>query len=405
MKALDAKVAEETGIRPGDRIRRVNGHPIEDELDYRFHAAGEEGATVEVQGCEGGDCRTLRLSREDVLGVDFVPMRSRRCRNRCLFCFVDQMPDGLRKSLYVKDEDYRFSFLCGNYVTLASVKDEELDRICRLKLQPLYVSVHATEQRVRNLLLGRKTSRHIMDTLRALAEGGITLHTQVVLCPGINDGSVLEKTLRDLESLYPAVASIAIVPVGLTRHRKRKGLWPIRSVRKNESKKLISKIDELQELFKVKYDDHLVFLADEFYRQADHPFPPADAYGDFPQWENGVGMVPFFYQQWERMKRRGTSWSKGGNGRIPHHNRGVCLPPGPSVRGVDGGRFRSGFAPRRGPESPVRQVCERDRPDCGARCHQAGEAPSRGRERSSRSGRDALPGGGPVPRWREHARN
>ena len=312
VKALDAGVAEETGIRPGDRIRRVNGHPIEDELDYRFHAAGEEGVAVEVQGCDRGDSRTLRLSGEDLLGVDFVPMQSRRCRNRCLFCFVDQMPDGLRKSLYVKDEDYRFSFLYGNYVTLASVKDEELDRICRLKLQPLYVSVHATEQRVRNLLLGRKTSRDIMDTLGTLAEGGISLHTQIVLCPGINDGSVLEKTLRDLESLYPAVASIAIVPVGLTRHRKRKGLWPIRSFRRNESKKLIIKIEELQEFFKVKHDDYLVFPADEFYRQADHPFPPADAYGDFPQWENGVGMVPFFYQQWERRKRRGAPRGKGG---------------------------------------------------------------------------------------------
>ena len=216
------------------------------------------------------------------------------------------MPDGLRRSLYVKDEDYRFSFLHGNYVTFSSVKDEELDRICRLRLQPLYVSVHATEQRVRNFLLGRKTSRHIMDTLRVLAEGGITLHTQVVLCPGINDGSVLEKTLRDLESLYPAVASIAIVPVGLTRHRKRKGLWPIRGVRKNEANRIIIKIEELQKLFKVKYDESLVFLADEFYRRADHPFPPADAYGDFPQWENGVGMVPLFNHQWERRKRRGA---------------------------------------------------------------------------------------------------
>jgi len=310
VEALDAKVAEKTGIRPGDWIRRVNGHPIEDELDYRFHAAGEDGATLEIQECEWGESLSVRLSREDVLGVDFVPMRSRRCRNRCLFCFVDQMPDGLRKSLYVKDEDYRFSFLYGNYVTLSSVKDEELDRICRLKLQPLYVSVHATEQRVRNFLLGRKTSRNIMDTLRVLAEGGITLHTQVVLCPGINDGSVLDKTLRDLSSLYPAVASIAIVPVGITRHRK--GLWPIRGVRKNEANRLIIKIGELQKLFKVKYDDSLVFLADEFYRQADQPFPPADVYGDFPQWENGVGMVPLFNQQWERRKRRGAPRFKGG---------------------------------------------------------------------------------------------
>jgi putative radical SAM enzyme (TIGR03279 family) len=311
VRALDAKVAKETGIRPGDRIRRVNGHPVEDELDYRFHAAGEEGATVEVHGCGGGDCRKLRLSREDVFGVDFVPMRSRRCRNRCLFCFVDQMPDGLRKSLYVKDEDYRFSFLHGNYVTLASVKDEELDRICRLKLQPLYVSVHATEQRVRNLLLGRKTSRHVMDTLRVLAEGGITLHTQVVLCPGINDGSVLENTLRDLAGLYPAVASIAIVPVGLTRYRNRKGLWPIRGVQKKDAKELILKISYLQELFKVKYDEYLVFLSDEFYRLADHPFPPADAYGDFPQWENGVGMIPLFRHQWKRRRQRGSPRKTG----------------------------------------------------------------------------------------------
>jgi putative radical SAM enzyme (TIGR03279 family) len=149
-----------------------------------------------------------------------------------------------------------------------------------------------------------------MDTLYVLAEGGITLHTQVVLCPGINDGSVLEKTLRDLAGLYPAVASIAIVPVGLTRHRK--GLWPIRGVRKKDANRIIIKIEELQKLFKVKYDNSLVFLADEFYRQADQPFPPADAYGDFPQWENGVGMVPLFNHQWERRKRRGAPREKRG---------------------------------------------------------------------------------------------
>lgn len=308
VKDLDAKVATDTGIRPGDRILRVNGRPVEDELDYRFYAAGD-AAEVDVQGAEDGGCRHLQLSRQGVLSLGFAPMRSRRCRNRCLFCFVDQMPDGLRRSLYVKDEDYRFSFLYGNYVTLASVRDEELDRICRLKLQPLYVSVHATEQRVRNFLLGRKTSRNIMRTLRALADAGITLHTQVVLCPGINDGKVLEKTVLDLSSLYPAVASIAIVPVGLTRHRERKGLSPLQAVRKKEAKEIILKIEELQNLFKLKYDKNLVFLADEFYRKANHPFPPAQAYGDFPQWENGVGMVPLFYRQWERRKRRMATWT------------------------------------------------------------------------------------------------
>lgn len=303
LEALDERVAQDTGIRPGDRILRVNGHPVEDELDYRFHMTGE-GAEVEVQKGESGGRRHLQLSREALLGLGFVPMRSRRCRNRCLFCFVDQMPDGLRPSLYVKDEDYRFSFLHGNYVTLASIRDEELERICRLRLQPLYVSVHATDQRVRNFLLGRKKSRNVMEALRVMAEAGIHVHTQVVLCPGINDGSVLEKTVLDLAGLHPAVSSIAIVPVGLTRYRESKGLWPISRVRKEEAVIIIRQISRLQEQFKLKYNNSLVFLADEFYRRAGHPFPPAEAYGDFFQWENGVGMVPLFHRQWGRRRRK-----------------------------------------------------------------------------------------------------
>lgn len=311
VRDLNAKVARDAGIRPGDRILRVDGHPVEDELDYRFYAAGGDGAQLEVQFARGGHCRQVQLSREGLLGVVFEPMRSRRCRNRCPFCFVDQMPDGLRRSLYVKDEDYRFSFLYGNYVTLASAKDEELERICRLRLQPLYVSVHATDERVRNFLLGRKSSRSILETLGKLSGAGIELHTQVVLCPGINDGEVLEKTIRDLAEFYPAVASIAIVPVGLTRHRKRKGLAPLRSVGKKDARKITIKIEELQSEFKLKYKENLVFPADEFYVKANHPFPPARVYGGFPQWENGVGMVPLFYQQWERRRRQTGVFAMG----------------------------------------------------------------------------------------------
>jgi putative radical SAM enzyme (TIGR03279 family) len=303
VKTLAPELVEETGIRPGDRILRVNEHPVEDELDFLFHASGDEGTTVEVQPADGGPCRRIGLSREGRLGLRFAPMQSRRCGNRCLFCFVDQMPDGMRPSLYVKDEDYRSSFLYGNYVTLASARDEELERICRLRLQPIYVSVHATDREVRNFLLGRKKSRPIMDSLQVLADAGITLHTQVVLCPGINDGKVLEKTVLDLAGLYPYVASIAMVPVGLTKYRKRKGLWPIQGVRKVDAKRIIHKINELKKTFKQKHDNELVFLADEFYRKADQPFPPSHVYGDFPQWENGVGMVPLFMHQWERRKR------------------------------------------------------------------------------------------------------
>jgi putative radical SAM enzyme (TIGR03279 family) len=219
----------------------------------------------------------------------------------------------------VKDEDYRFSFLYGNYVTFASLKDDDLQRICRLKLQPLYVSVHATDHEVRNFLLGRKASREIVGTLRILADAGITLHAQVVLCPGINDGGVLDKTLEDLAGLYPSVRSIAIVPVGLTRYRSEKGLWPLRGVRNRQAELIINKIGKLQRLFKARYNDRLVYLADEFYGQAGHPFPPAREYQDFPQWENGVGMLPMFYGQWEKRRRRMTTWAAKGS---PH-----CLIP------------------------------------------------------------------------------
>ena len=314
VESVDEAVAKGTGIRPGDRILRVNGNVVEDELDYRFHAS-EGRPEVEVQVARGADSWLLGLTGRDVSSLGFAPMRSRRCRNRCIFCFVDQLPDGLRPSLYVKDEDYRFSFLYGNYVTLASLKGEDLDRICRLKLQPLYVSVHATEHKVRNFLLGRRASREIVETLRILADAGIALHTQVVLCPGINDGAVLDRTLQDLARLYPAVRSIAIVPVGLTRYRREKGLWPLRGVRRKESEEIIFKIGKLQALFKQKYNDRLVFLADEFYVKAGHPFPPAREYQDFPQWENGVGMVPMFYGQWEKRRRKRTTWAPK---RSPH---------------------------------------------------------------------------------------
>ncbi len=313
VERVDETLTTGTGVRPGDRILRVNGYPVEDELDCRFYGAGD-GAEVEVERALGGMHEVLKLTTGGIESLGFAPMESRRCRNRCLFCFVDQLPDGLRPSLYVKDEDYRFSFLYGNYVTLASVKDEELERISRLRLQPLYVSVHATDPAVRNRLLGRKTSRDIMETLSLLADAGITVHTQVVLCPGVNDGTVLEKSVRDLAGLYPSVKSVAVVPVGLTRYRKQKGLWPLRSFRKEELTKIINNIEKLQEKFKVKYNDRFVFLADELYRQSNRPFPPAHEYQDFPQWENGVGMVAMFCRQWQGRNRKKSAWTmKGSN--------------------------------------------------------------------------------------------
>ncbi len=291
------------GLRPGDRIVRIDGHPVEDELDLRFHG-GDGLVRIEVERGDGGGRRGLRLDRVDLERIPFEPMKARRCRNRCLFCFVDQLPEGLRPSLYVKDEDVRFSFLYGNYVTLASVRDEEIERIARLRLRPLYVSVHATDEAVRNRLLGRKKSRPILETLGWLADRGIDFHAQVVLCPGINDGPVLERTLLDLAGLYPAARSVAVVPVGLTRYRKAKGLPSLRAVTERIAKRIILEIARLQQKCNKELKEPFVHLADEFYLRAGLPFPPVARYGEFPQWENGVGMIPLFRKRWMQRRRR-----------------------------------------------------------------------------------------------------
>ena len=289
-------------LRPGDRIVRVNGRCVRDELDFRFYG-GEDGVRTEILRPQAGIRHHLRLSSQDAGCLSFGPMAPARCRNRCVFCFVDQLPRGLRASLYVKDEDYRFSFLYGNFVTLASLADRDLHRILEQRLHPLYVSVHATDESVRNLLLGRKRSREILGTIQALADGGITLHTQVVLCPGINDGEVLLKTIEDLAGFHPAVSSIAVVPVGLTRHRVERKLYPLRRVRREEARRVIRVVEAMQRRFQKRYGNPLVFLADEFYLKAGRRFPPWQIYGDFPQWQNGVGMIPLFHRQWEEQRK------------------------------------------------------------------------------------------------------
>jgi len=305
-------------VQPGDRILRVNGRSVRDELDFRFYG-GEGSMKAEILRRSEGIRHLCRLSNRDASALSFEPMAPARCRNRCIFCFVDQLPRGLRASLYVKDEDHRFSFLYGNFVTLASLADCDLDRILEQRLHPLYVSVHATDERVRNLLLGRKKSREILETIRILANGGITLHTQVVLCPGINDGAVLVKTLEDLAGFYPAVSSIAVVPVGLTRYRRERNLHPLRSVRSQEAKRIIQVVEGMQRKLQEKHGNHLVFLADEFYLKAGRDFPPWEIYGEFPQWENGVGMIPLFHRQWaeQRGKRRPA--------KFPSHGRMVAV--------------------------------------------------------------------------------
>lgn len=284
-------IAEELELEPGDVLLSVNGHSVRDLVDAEVLLAGEE-LVLEVRK-QGGEIWELELDKDAgaPMGLHFPHPEPAQCGNNCLFCFVHQLPKGMRRSLYVKDEDYRFSYLYGSYVTLSNIGEEEIRRIIDQRLSPLYVSVHSTDDQLRAHLLGR-SAPPILELLRRLTEGGITIHTQVVLCPGINDGSRLESTVRDLHALAPAVASLAVVPVGLTGHRQR--LPELRPPTPQEAAETIDLLHTLQDSFLAAGEERFVFAADELYLKADRPFPALETYEDLPQLENGVGMIPLF---------------------------------------------------------------------------------------------------------------
>ena len=247
---------------------------------------------------------------DDSLGLVFASLRITRCRNKCIFCFVDQMPPGCRKTLYVKDDDYRASFLYGNFITLGALSESDWERIFRLRLSPLYISVHTTDPALRAVMLRNKRSVDIMEGLRRLAAGGIKIHAQIVLCPGINDGDHLKRTITDLAGLFPAVSSVAAVPVGLTTHRK--GLFPLRTFTRGEARSVLELIGRFEEGFKRRFGTRFVFASDEFYIKADAQIPPPSFYEDFPQIENGVGMVSTIHAR--RPARPSTGQSGPGCG-------------------------------------------------------------------------------------------
>ncbi|WP_223923542.1 DUF512 domain-containing protein [Geobacter sp. AOG2] len=286
-------ISEEMGVEPGDRLVAVNHHPLRDLIDYSYHTAAADELLLEVAKPDG-EIWELEIEREpgEPLGLTFPAPEPARCRNNCVFCFVHQLPRGLRKPLYVKDEDYRLSFLNGNYVTLANLKASELARIIDQRLSPLYISVHATNPALREQLLGRRGIPAILDQLRDLADGRIGMHTQVVLCPGLNDGLELERTVDDLAGLYPAVQSLAVVPLGLTRHRGR--LPQLKPVDADYARDFVTTWGPRAKALKKRLGEPFLFLADEFYLKGNVPFPPLREYGDLPQIENGVGMVPLF---------------------------------------------------------------------------------------------------------------
>ncbi len=308
-------LAAQAGLLPGDRLVRVNGRPLRDLIDFHV-LAGEERLAIDLQrGCQTHAVLLRREWGRD-LGLECeppTPAEISTCANKCVFCFIHQLPKGLRKSLYVKDDDYRLSFLHGNYITLTDLPDEEVQRIIDQHLSPLYISVHATDPELRHFLLGRpKTMRgELMARMRSLAEAGIRMHAQIVLCPGLNDGPYLERTVRELAELYPAVATIAVVPVGLTRHRD--GLYPLRALTPDEARAVLAAIRDWQTRHLERHGSRIVFAADELYLQAGEPIPPAAAYEGFPVVEDGIGLVRRFEETFTRAmgRRRDRSGPAG----------------------------------------------------------------------------------------------
>jgi len=308
--------AARAGVQPGDFLLSVNGEPVLDLVDYLDLTAGS-ALTLELADSDGTVRQvSVRKTETEPLGLGFEsslmsPMRS--CRNKCRFCFIDQMPKGVRLSLRVKDDDWRLSFIMGNYVSLTNVDDAEFARLLRRGAGPLFVSVHATDPAVRVNLMGNPEAGRLMERLTALRDANITFHAQIVLCPGLNDGEILLRSLNDLFALHPVCASVAVVPVGLTKFRE--GLYPLRPYTVEESGQVIDAVEAwVDSRFQnppnkppvcwvdtvhcpLQSGTRFAFLADEWYLVAGRPLPPCEDYEDFPQIENGVGLLRLFEEE------------------------------------------------------------------------------------------------------------
>lgn len=296
-------IADEVGLEQGDTVLSINGQPIVDILDYQFHSQ-DDNITLVIEK-KNGEIWSVDIEKDfdEDLGLMFegaVFDRIRVCRNRCVFCFIDQMPPAMRKTLYVKDDDYRYSFLFGNFVTLTNLTDSDWSKLETMRLSPLYVSVHTTSGQLRQQMMKNPRAAHILEDLQRLKKAGIQVHTQIVLCPGLNDGQELKKTINDLSDLYPAVQSIGIVPVGLTAHRDK--LAPLRSFTADEAREIIEQVNQWQDYFRSRLGIGLVYLADEFYVKAGLSIPADEYYDDYSQIENGIGLIRLFLNDWSEVK-------------------------------------------------------------------------------------------------------
>jgi NifB/MoaA-like Fe-S oxidoreductase len=358
---LPDSIAEDLGIRPGDTVVAVGDLQLRDVIDYRY-AISDELIEMHVRNAEGDVIFEIEKDPDEDLGIEFTePLfdRLRTCNNKCPFCFLTQMPKGMRKTLYLKDDDYRLSFLYNNFVTMTNLSEEDWQRIEQQHLSPLHMSVHATDRAMRAIMLGKSEVPDVHDQIRRLARAGITVHTQIVACPGVNDGAVLRQSIEELAAHYPTVQSIAVVPVGLTKFRfdgkrpssiraaiqvhetpewinsnwERQPLWqdqarpasgqesgqdmgfcsrlgvntadvPLRCYTGAEAATVIDLVEPYSRQFYAQLERNLVYASDEFYLLAERTLPHAAYYDGFPQYSNGVGMVRDFLDSWARARRR-----------------------------------------------------------------------------------------------------
>lgn len=290
--------ASHAGVRPGETLLSINGNEICDILDYRFYETDRHLSIVLRDGAGAERTVQIRKGQYESIGLEFETYlmdQQHSCTNRCIFCFIDQLPKGLRKSLYFKDDDSRLSFLFGNYVTLTNLKEREVDRIIKMHISPINISVHTTNPELRVKMMGNRFAGKSLDILYRFAKAGIKLNCQIVLCRDINDGEELDRTLKDLTSLWPSVQSVAVVPLGLTKYRQ--GLYPLTGYDSETVRAVVRQLERWGDRCEQKYGQRICYAADEFYLKAQLPIPPAPFYGDFDQLENGVGLMASLKQE------------------------------------------------------------------------------------------------------------
>jgi putative radical SAM enzyme (TIGR03279 family) len=316
-------IADELGLKPGTELLSVNGRELEDFLDWEFLTADEE-FSLHLRHPDGEEIEfEIERSLTEPLGVSVEPPRIRRCANRCDFCFVDGLPEGLREVLYIRDDDYRLSFQYGNFATLTNLKPKDEERILEYRLSPLYVSVHATDPVIRRWLLRNPTAPDIREQLTRFAAHGLQFHTQIVMSPGVNDGAVMEQTLTDLYALGSPVLSVSVVPVGLTEFSKHSR---VREPTVEECRRAVGQVEQWDVRALAEREARWVHGADELYLRADLPLPSEESYGDFEQVENGVGSVRFLQRRVRQDAERFRRWAGKRIGIVTGTSMGRLMP-------------------------------------------------------------------------------